>query len=278
MASRIVCPKIDGIYCLDHFWNHNAMPEECRRILSKDLSAYYDMFKQGNDRNSLIWRENAIVISMCPGHHRGANGNLRLVMIADPRKNKKDCIVCLFFPEYHNNQYSDAIKKAGLVYKAFKEITFATKKELENFENVTATVAIRPLVIVGFYKIIFEESKAKDVILQAYEESDKKLNITATSQKQIELTYNAAIKELYDWCEILIENNYATDKSYKEVFEPLFQDFSAKYGAGWEKHIKSILMSKKADRRSKMILSQLVIWEQGNGGPVYPSPQDERGI
>lgn len=275
MAGKIECPEIDGIYCLDHFWDHNAMPEDCRRILSKDLGTYYDMFKQGNDKNSLIWRENAIVISLCPGHHRGANGNLRLVMIADPRKNRKDYMVCLFFPEYHNNQYSDAIKKASSVYKAFQDITFATKKDLERFEQNASAGNIRPLVVVGFYKVIFEESKDKDQILQAYDEAEKKSNIMAASQKQMESTYIAAIQELYGWHEILTDNGYTAANAYKEVFEQLFQDFTAKYGNDWSVHIKSILIN-KPDKASKFILSQLSVWENGNGGPGYPNPQGGR--
>ncbi|MBP5707696.1 MAG: hypothetical protein J6W79_01735 [Alphaproteobacteria bacterium] len=264
MVSKISCPKVDGIYCLDHFWNDNAMPEECRRILSKDLSTYYDMFTQGNDRNSLIWRENAIVISMCPGHHRGTHGDLRLVMIADPRKNKKDYMICLFFPEYHNNQYSNAIKNAGVVYKAFDEITFASKKELERFENSAAKTNVRPLVVVGFYRVIFHESNEKNKILQNYNETEKKSNIASASMKQIQTMYENIMNELHDWYECLSSEKYTFKKAYKEVFEPLFQQCSTVCVMGWEEDIKNILMNTKDKNFADFVLPYLAMWENNN--------------
>ena len=164
MVGKIDCPKVEGIYCLDHFWNHKAMKEICKKILSKGLAHAYEVFYQGGSDNSILVREKTGVVSMCPGHHNGQLGDLRLVMIVDPRKTSRG-LVSLFFPRYHNKEYSSALDDAQNVHDSFQEITFATKKDLERFKN-DAPVHVRPLVVVGFYDVIFKESNEQKLIVK----------------------------------------------------------------------------------------------------------------
>lgn len=266
MAEKISCPKIQGIYCLDYFWDD--MKDYQQKTLSENLASRYENYKQEHKSNQIINTEPDNAISICPGKHNGAD--IRLVSIKDPRKNTKDNIVCLFFPVEHNSGYNAALEEASGVYDAFRKQPAPQLISEEEYKNHVSSIGKNDkrlrLVVVRFYYEIFQEDSGTSEQIRLESE---RLNEQRRQEEQEKLKKQEIKKqELKDLnrrnAETLVEDMITWYNVYYDsrelLYDQIFKDSFAFYPGGWESYAKEIL-NKTNDAMSEFLTSQILRWE-----------------
>ena len=217
------CPEIFGIYGLNRFWKGlNPMQQNnLRNKLKQNFDLYIEKYKGNNFFNN----EPPHALCICPEGHKGTNS--RLISIQDPRKNKKG-VVCIDFSERHGDKYNNKISAAQDTYRAFREVTFATEQELDEFQRQNKSKYLKPLIYVGFYRVIFEQSK------DIYKINNQNREILNQSRKD---DLKNEIYKMWYGLQRYVYGNKITHDEKKSKCDEFLNHFRNKYGYNWEKFL-----------------------------------------